>query len=281
MVDVDFDSIKEEYVVRGKEFKSWNNDLNFRFNCIYFKFTKPFKVLVEFWSDPGPVFGVVDILMWQPGSYYEVKPTHIEPNREEPQKPASFDFYANPFFRGQKGGKFEPRVYNTGNISKVIVKKLIELQQSDWSKYALFLIRRAKDMYNLAREKARRQDFGLCLHFSRFCIELSLKSIFPMFQENIPFKHDVSEHFLRSGASKNIRKQIRRRSPDFIEALPRLLWISQLHIQPDRLDFYGDPLSRAPPDLFVMPREAKVALNDAEICYQKCCKLFDTVMRKT
>lgn len=276
MVDIDFDSV-EEYVVRGEEFKSWNNDRNFMFNCIYFKFTKPSKVEVEFWADPGPVFGVVDILLW-PTSYYEVKPTQIIPNRDEPQKPASFQFYANPFFRGKKEGSFEPRVYNTGNVSKVVIKKLLELKKNDWCKYALFLIHRAKDMIELAREKAKGQDFGLCLHFSRFCIEFSLKSIFPMFERNIPWKHDVSEYF-----SEDLRRGILKQSPKFAEVLPRLLWISQLNSPRTRprLDFYGDSLSRAPPDLFITPDEAKVALTNAELSYRKCCELFDKVMRKT
>lgn len=279
MTDRDFDSI-DEYIVTGKEFKSWNEDPNFKLNCIYFKFTKPFKVKVDFHGDPHMVFGVVDILLW-PTSYYEVKPTQIIPNRSEPQRPASFQFYANPYFRGKREGSFEPRVYKTGNISKVVIKKLLELKKDNWCKYALFLIRRAKEMYELAREKQKGQDFGLCLHFSRFCIELSLKSIFPMFEQNIPYVHDVSKYFLKAGASQKLRKDISKQSPDFIEILPRLLWISQLHIRPERLDFYGDPWSQAPPDLFVTKDEAQVAMTDAEICYQKCCRLFDRVMRKT
>ena len=39
-----------EYTVKDKEFKSWNNDPNFKFNCLYFKFSKPYKVQVEFWG---------------------------------------------------------------------------------------------------------------------------------------------------------------------------------------------------------------------------------------
>jgi len=275
MVDIDFDPISE-HIVQGEDFKSWNDDSNFKFNALYFQFTKPCKVEIQFWGDTNNVFGVVDLLLW-PNSYYEVKLTQIrlEYERDSP-KPATFWFYANPFFQGLGKGSFEPRVYNTGNISKIVVKKLLKLKEDDWSKYALFLIRRARDMYNLAIEKEKGQVYGLSLHFSRFCIELSLKSIFPMFKQFIPHKHDVSGQ-----VSDKLRKAIARKSSDFARILPRLLWISQLHIKPDRLDFYGDPYSQAPPDLFVTQEEAKITLRDAGLCYGKCCELFEKVVGKT
>jgi len=45
-----FDLITE-YIVMGSEFKSWNNDPNFKLNALYFKFTKPYKVQVDFWGE--------------------------------------------------------------------------------------------------------------------------------------------------------------------------------------------------------------------------------------
>lgn len=137
----------------------------------------------------------------------------------------------------------------------------------------MFLIRRSKDMLDIAVEKFQGQVFDLCMHFSRYSIELSLKSVFPMFQLVLPREHDVSLQF-----SQNLRDQIQRKSEEFYNALIRLLWISQQHISPDRFDLYGDPQSRTPPDLFVTPTEAKVALDNASQCYQQCCKLFDRVM---
>lgn len=217
MTDVDFDPITE-HTVQGEHFKSWNDDSNFKFNALYFQFTKPCKVEIQFWGGVDRVFGIVDLLLW-PNSYYEVKPTQIRVEyKKGSQKPAAFWFYANPFFQGIGKGSFEPRVYNTGNISKVVVKKLLELKEDEWSKYALFLIRRARDMYNMAIEKEKGQVFGLSLHFSRFAIELSLKCIFPMFKQFIPHKHDVSEQVL-----DNLRKAIAKKSPDFAKILPRLL----------------------------------------------------------
>lgn len=277
MADRDFDSIEEEYVVAGEEFKSWNADPNFRFNALYFKFRKPYKVKVEFWGDEKYLDGVVDILSW-PNSYYEFRPTRITIHygiRHEPRKPAHFEFYTDPFFFGASEGSFEPRVYELGNVAKVVIKKLLELEENKRSKYSLFLIRRAKEMYELAREKERGKDYGLSLHFSRFCIELSLKSIFPTFEHTIPHEHDVSGHF-----SKKLRNRIGNKLPTFMDDLPRLLWISQLHSRLDRLDFYGDPLSQTPPHLFMTPDEAQVALKHAELCHRKCCELFDCVMRK-
>lgn len=130
-------------------------------------------------------------------------------------------------------------------------------------------------MLDLAGEKGRGQIFGLSLHFSRFCIELSLKSIFPMFHQTYQYKHDISQHF-----SHKLRQEISKKSSLFIKHLPRLLWISQRHLQPSRIDFYGDPISMSPPDLIITPNEAKSALIDARFCYNRCCKLFDIVMRK-
>lgn len=275
MPDIAFDSLTN-YTITGKDFKSWNNDPNFKYNAQYFKFTKPYKVQVEFWGDTDKVFGIIDILLW-PNSYFEIKPTQftIEYSSDS-QSPAIFQFYVTPFFQGKEEGRFEPRVYDTGNISRVVVTKLLELKDDESSKYTLFLVRRAKDMLELAGEKMDGQVFGLSLHFSRFCIELSLKSIFPMFQQKIPYVHDVSDQ-----VSEKLRNRIKKQSPDFGRVLPRLLWISQLHISPDRLDFYGDPLSQAPPDLFVTKNEAKIALENAEFCYKKCCELFENVMKKS
>ena len=206
MPDVDFDQINQS-VVEGDRFKSWNDDSNFKFNALYFKYSKPYKVEIEFWGDINNLVGIIDLLFW-PNVYYEIKPTEIRINYSiDSQKPASFIFYANPFFRKLGEGKFEPRVYNTGNISKVIIKKLVEFKEDNWCKYAMFLIRRAKDMYDLAKEKEKGQVYGLCLHFSRFCIELSLKSIFPIFKNNVPYVHDVNEK-----VSDNLRKQIIRKA---------------------------------------------------------------------
>ena len=266
----------DEYIAEGDNFKSWNDDSNFKFNALYFNFSKPYKIEIEFWGSEKTTVGIIDLLFW-PNAYYEIKPTELRiDHKGDSPRPVSFVFYANPYFRKIGKGRFEPRIYSTGNISRVIIKKTMEFQENDWCKYAMFLIRRAKDMYDLAKEKEKGQVYGLCLHFSRFCIELSLKSIFPIFQLDAPRSHDVSED-----VSKKLRDKIRHDVPNFAEVLPRLLWISQLHIRPGRLDFYGDPLSRAPSDLFVTPEEGQIALRDAEICYKKCCELFEEVMRKT
>jgi len=274
LAEIDFDKIGE-YIAEGDNFKSWNDDSNFKFNALYFDFSSPYKIEIEFWGSEKSTVGIIDLLFW-PNAYFEIKPTQFRINHESGSpKPENFSFYANPYFRNRGTGRFEPRVYATGNISKVIVKKTLEFKEDDWCKYAIFLIRRAKDMYDMAKEKEKGQVYGLCLHFSRFCIELSLKSLFPVFQMNVPHKHDVSKEI-----SKNLRYKIRHDAPNFEGDLTRLIWISQLHIRSDRLDFYGDPLSLAPSDLFVTPEEGKTALNDAEICYQKCCQLFEEIMQK-
>jgi len=271
VADINFDEI-DEYITDDKTFKSWNNDRNFRFNALYFEYTKPYRIEIEFWGSGDSTVGIIDLLFW-PNAYFEIKPTQFTIKQKD--KPAIFSFYANPYFRNEGKGKFEPRVYQTGNISKIIIKKTLEFKENDWCRYSMFLIRLAKDMYDLAKEKEKGQVFGLCLHFSRYCIEASLKSLFPIFKMTVPHKHDVSKEI-----DKNLRYKIRSEVPAFEKEVTRLIWISQLHIRPDRLDFYGDPLNLTPPDLFVTPEEGKTAVSDAEICYQKCCQLFEEIMKK-
>jgi len=273
MADKDFDPLTE-YAIEGEELKSWNDDPSFKLNAIYFKFTKAYKVEIQLSSEDSRMIAITDLLLW-PNSYYEIKPTAVKIDfTKEPRRPAIFQFYANPYFKGFGEGKFEPRLYQNSIVSKVVVKKLLVFKDDSWCKYSLFLIRRAKDMYDLAAEKHLGQVYDLCMHFSRYCIEMSLKSVFPMFKLVLPREHDVSLHF-----SQGLRQQIARVSPDFAAALPRLLWVSQQHISPDRFDLYGDPDSQTPPDLFVTLNEATIALENARLCYQQCCNLFEKVMK--
>jgi HEPN domain-containing protein len=269
MTDIDFDA-NSEFVFQGNELISKNNDASFRLNAVYFQYTRAYKVEVQLWASEGQLLAMSDLLLW-PNGYFEIKPNIVR--LEDAAKPAIFQFYANPYFMGLGKGKFEPRVYISSNISKVIVKKLLVFRQDISCKYALFLIRRAKDMLDIATEKYQGSVYDLCMHFSRYCIELSLKSVFPMFDLVLPREHDVSLQF-----SQHLREKIEQKSKTFFAALPRLLWISQQHISPDRLDLYGDPNSRTPPDLFVTANEAKIALDNAVQCYQRCCELFDEVM---
>jgi len=273
MVDKDFDSV-DEYIIEGEELKSWNDDSSFKLNAMYFKFRKASKVEIQLSSEDTMMVAITDLLLW-PNGYFEIRPTAIKMDfTKEPRRPAVFQFYANPYFKGLSEGKFEPRLYANSIVSKVVVKKLLAFKDDSWSKYALFLIRRAKDMYDIAAEKYQGQVYDLCMHFSRYCIEMSLKSVFPMFKLVFPREHDVSLHF-----SQGLRQQVARASPDFSSALPKMLWISQQYISPDRFDLYGDPESQTPPDLFVTPNEATIALENARFCYQQCCNLFEKVMK--
>jgi HEPN domain-containing protein len=273
MVDKDFDTV-DEYVIQREELKSWNDDSAFKLNAMYFKFTKAYKIEVQLSSEEAKMVAIADLLLW-PNGYFEIKPTVIKMDfTTGPRQPAVFQFYSNPYFKGLCEGKFEPRLYVNSIVSRVVVRKLMTFKDDSWCKYALFLIRRAKDMLDLATEKNLGQVYDLCMHFSRYCIEMSLKSIFPMFKMVFPREHDVSLHF-----SQGLRQQIARVSPEFLTALPRLLWISQQHISPDRFDLYGDSDSQTSPDLFVTSIEAMIALENARFCYQQCCNLFEKVMK--
>lgn len=273
MVDKDFDSLKE-YVIEGEDLKSWNNDPPFKLNCMYFKFTKAYKVEVQLFSDDNQIIAITDLLLW-PNCYYEMKPTEIRLKFAEDKKPAvyPYQFYANPYFKGLGEGKFEPRVYLNSNISRVLVKKLLVFKEDPCSKYSLFLIRRAKDMHDIALEKARGQVYDLCMHFSRFCIEFSMKSVYAVFGKTFPHSHDIGRGF-----APDLRQTIEKVSPEFAKSLPKLLWVSQQCIGPDRFDLYGDPESKTPPDLIVTETEAVNALNNAKFCHQQCCELFEKVM---
>lgn len=215
----------------------------------------------------------MDLLLW-PNAYPEIKPTLFKiVYNGGVQRPAIFDIYLNPYFQGLGEGKIEPRVYYGSNVSKVVVKRLIIFKEDNCCKYSLFLVRRAKDMLDLAREKYNGQVYDFCVHFSRFCTELSIKSIFSIFKKRFPHEHDVGRRF-----PYEIRTGIQKASPQVATMLPRLLWISQQLIGPERFDLYGDPDSLTPPDLIVTIDEAKTALENAELCYRQCCVLFEKVM---
>jgi len=263
----DFDKLKE-YVISGKDFKSWNNDPNFKengLNALYFKYTKLYKVQVDFITDPIMV-GVVDVVSWFPEHpKYEVKPTVL--HLRQPRKGASFQFYVNPFHMNQKKGYFEPRVYSgLHTIKKVKIMKLVSLKSNKKYEYALFLLNRAKEMLDIADEQYLEGDFGLSIHFSRYAIELSLKSIYPMFGMYFTRRHDI-----------DFPPDLRQRISKTILRFPfsRLLWICQHYLRPDRIDFYGDEISFVPPYAVVRETDAKRALDEAQFCYQHSSALFD------
>lgn len=246
----DFDKI-EKYVIRKEAFKSWNDDPSFKengLNAIYFKYTKPCKVQVDFIT--SILVGVVDIVSWSPQyPKYELKPTVLHFHQLK-KGSASFQFYANPFFLNRKEGFFEPRVYPSLHmINEIRITKLASFRNSKECEYALFLLKRAKEMLDISEENYLTGDCGFSIHFARFAIELSLKSIYPMFGMFwVAKRHDV-----------DFPPDLRKRVSKIILRFPfsRLLWISQHHLRPDRIDFYGDEISFIPPYEVVNRNEAK------------------------
>lgn len=269
---MDFDRLQHEYVISGDSFKSWNDDPDFKengLNGLYFKYTKPCKIKVDFVTQLA--VGIVDIVSWIPEHpKYELKPTvlHFHPSKEG----TSFQFYANPFYMNRKEGYFEPRVYSGFHmIKEVRVTKLSSFKSTKECEYAIFLLKRAKEMLDLAQEQHLAGDYGLCIHFARFAIEFSLKSIYPVFRMCFTRRHDV-----------DFPADLRQRASKIIPRFPfsRLLWISQHHLRPDRIDFYGDEISLVSPYMVVREKEAKAILKEAQYCYEHASKLFDQAMKE-
>lgn len=268
----DFDNLKQ-YVISGDEFKSWNNDPIFKdsgLNAMYFRYTKPLKVEVEFII--GAKFGMIDIVSYIPDHpQFEVRPIvlHFSPKESNVTK---FQFYANPFYLNKNKGYFEPRVYaGFHTVEKVRIAKLLTLKANRECKYALFLLKRAKKLLNLAQEEYYAADYGLSLHFSRLTIELSLKSIYPIFGKTFEKIHDID-------FPEKLRQRILKVAPDF--PFSKLLWICQRHVRPARMDFYGDELGFEPSYSIVDEDEVGKAISDARYCYDNSTLLLDNFLKE-
>lgn len=272
----DFDKLKQQYVISGDEFKSWNNDPLFKkngLNAIYFQYTKPCKVEVEFIF--GLKYGIVDIVLWDPEyPQFIVKPVVLHASSsEETATPTKFQFYANPFCLGRNNGYFEPRVYaGFRTVTEVRIAKLATLKASKECQYALFLLKRAHKMLNLAEEEFHAANYGLSLHFSRLATELSLKSIYPTFRMSFEKVHDIV-------FPEKLRRKVCKEIPDF--PFSKLIWICQQHVRPARMDLYGDELGFAPAYSFVERSEAEKAIDDSRFCYENSTSLLDSFEKES
>jgi len=279
---IDFDEL-DEYVIKDDDFKSWNDDPLFKengLNAMYFKYTKPCKVEIEFIIEEKGN-GTIDVVSWHPEHpQFEVRPVVLSLTRKnqyvrfllEENDITKFTFYANPLYLELNEGYFEPRVHaGFHEVKEVKISKLLTLKANKECKYALFLLKRAKKLLDFAKEEHASGDHGLSLHFSRFAIELSLKSIYPVFGMTFKYEHDVK-------FQEDIRKKIQEVIPDF--PLSRLLWICQQHVRPARIDFYGDELGFVPSYSFMEKDEARTAINDARYCYEKSTLLLDSVQKE-
>lgn len=268
-----FDNLNE-YAISGDEFKSWNDDPLFKkngLNAMYFHYTKPCKVEVEFIITAR--FGMIDVVSWIPDHpQFEVRPIvlHFAPKESNVTK---FQFYANPFYLNGNEGYFEPRVYAGFHmVTEVRITKLLTLKTNKECKYALFLLKRAAKMLNSAKEEHHAGDYALSLHFSRFAIELSLKGIYAILGITFEKRHDIA-------FSENLRQRVLKVVPNF--PFSRILWICQRHIRPARMDFYGDELGFEPSYSFVDKDEAENALNATQYCYGNATLLLDRILGKT
>jgi hypothetical protein len=242
---VDFDQQAVPYTIEGVDFKSHNGDNTFAANAIYFKYTKAYKVKVEFFPARAMSFyGVVDVYRYTTttarSANFDVRPTRIAGTN-----PVAFEFYANPYYLGLQVGFFEPRVYRGSlHLTRIEVTNELEFQHGAYTRYALFLARRARDMLDSARQ--------------------ALFSV-----------HDLSK---RGVIPSKLREQLHREATDF--PLERLLWLSQQHIRPDRTDFYGDPESLYPADMVIEYSEAQTAQEDAIFTYEKCMQLVEMKLKR-
>jgi len=271
---VDFDQIVTmiSYKVEGPDFKSWNNDPMFSANAMYFMYKRPCKVKVEFFPTPNTqLSGLVDVYRWTAITSNRSS-FDIAPYRVGGENPTAFEFHANPFYLDLQIGYFEPRVYKGSSTGKIEVTKQFEFRSDKYTGYALFLARRARDMRDWAQQSFYSGDYGLCLHFSRLSIELSLKAIFPAFETSFEWEHDLSKK-----GRFPLREKIHKEMPDF--PLEKILWISQKRIRPDRTDFYGDSESYCPADKLIDEFEAQLAWQDAVFTYERCMALVEKELK--
>lgn len=92
-------------------------------------------------------------------------------------------------------------------------------------------------MLGLAEEEFHAANYGLSLPFSRLAVELSLKSIYPIFKMSFEKVHDIV-------FPEKLRKRVLKEIPGF--PFSKLIWICQQHVRPARMDLYGDEVGFTP-----------------------------------
>ena len=273
----------ERVVLTEDQFASYNDDFAFDggLNALYFRCKKPYKLVVTFETSEEQIGGTVDILWgFKQGTdeYWWMRfaplirprPLHRIPTTTE--KIESIEVYADSNISAE-GYYFEPRIYRSKhNISHITIEKTLEFKDDEFTRYALFLRRRAKTMLDLAEEQYSMGDFGGAAHFSDYCKEFSSKSIFPALKQVFPKKHDPTESF------RGIHGKILEVNPDF----PLLEFIKLVGKQDTRRrgGLYGIPWLFLPSYSLVTMDESAMNLRDARNALEECGRFLDLALSK-
>ena len=177
-----------------------------------------------------------------------------------------FEFFVRP--PPNISGVFEPRVYHPGYCSTIIVLNLGKVKRNPAVEYALYLLEVSKEMVDQADSATRHNRFGLAMHYARFSIEFSAKSIFSVAGENWPQnKHDVSD----SLRDKKISNSYKAKSV----SLEQIAWDVNLWANPPRMDLYGNPKTFTEPSMIIPLEEVETVRHRALEIYAACLQNFE------
>ncbi len=153
-------------------------------------------------------------------------------------------------------GRLEPRVYRPGHCARIKVSKIGSVKRSPAVEYALYLLEVAREMLDDAESAMSQNRFGLAMHFSRYSIEFSAKSIIASAGKQWPKnEHDVSEFLRRTEVSRTFKSSM---------SIEQIAWDLSLWANPPRTDLYGNPYSFTEPFAIIPIEEVRMVKERAD-----------------
>ena len=222
---------------------------------IRFSFRNILKIQVEF----EQAFGTVDVLnaSLPRGESFYLKPQVIM-NLDDSGRLLQATRMFPLFVRPSPGslGQFEPRVYKPGHCGKITISKIGYVKRNPAVEYALYLLEVAKEMMDDAESAMAQNRFGLAVHFSRYSIEFSAKSIIVTAGKQWPKnEHDVSDVLRRKDVSDTFKASM---------SIEEIAWDMNLWSSPQRVDLYGNPGSFTEPFAIMPLEEVQMIMGRAE-----------------
>jgi hypothetical protein len=206
------------------------------------------------------------------GEAYLVRPTDLvkfEAGGRALNTSESFNFFTRP--RLGKKGALEPRVYEQTYCEKIILKKLGTVPATRANEYSLYLMEMAKEMMDFAETALSQNRLGLAMHFNRYAIEFSAKSILPAVGRSWPKPEHVSRELRQKGVRAKFSYSI---------SLDEIAWDLALWANPPRLDLYGDPEGLVEPASIIPEDEVQMVRLKAKRIYAAVVTNFERLHLK-
>lgn len=238
-----------------------------------FKFKNILKTKIKFEDTIAQVDVLNDSLA--KGQSFFVKPDRIgilETRERTLKESREYNVFMRP--PPKRVGVFEPRIYNPGVCSQIVISKLGTVKMSSAPSYALYLLEISKEMLDASDSAFLQNKFGLGMHFARYSLEFSAKSIFPVADSKwTSNEHDVSRILLND-------KRVARTFKSSSVTLDEIAWYLSLWASPPRMDLYGNPDTYSEPFVMVPQEEVEIVRKRAREVYNTALENFELNLLK-